>query len=585
MPYRQSNRTVKAQFPIVFLIAISIAACLPSASIEASSRLSVGNFLLWFLLKAIIFGFLIIGIQLFSRIKIYGSGITEKPFIAAIGLLAGISSGFLVHFGAIYFGLPDTVPLFERIISTGIISSLWVTAVYTVGTNYSQLEKRKAELHNEFLDVELSIRSQSVYLESLRAKYYAKLVEQTNNTTDNFSKIIKSSKLNTVKPDDILKLISNQVERLDQLTQSILKSEKRNKNQSESNHLRNLKWRISDFIGYIKLSFNQTVVTPFVFALAIPTTIALPLSRVLRVQDFLLSLIGLAAVVFLSQLLIMKLAALGSPKYANLLSLILNSLLVVVILNFNSRKIVGDSPVATPLKFIVASTLVSIVTLLYHANRAHTLDVEAFIKQGVIELNLDRAIEVQNRQELSRINKVWLQHIHGTVKSKVYAAALIIEKAEANKSPEVYVESLAKARELLISTNEPPIQEVRSAAKEVEFRIDRWDGLVEIVLTIKVADLDQFISKPQAYGDLIEEGITNAVRHGRCTSLHINIYSEASGELITEIIDNGDGLDNYKQGIGSALFEVGTKGNWSLTRDSKQNRTTLRLEHLVSNSR
>lgn len=583
MPYRQSSRTVQAHFPIVFLTALSIAACLPSASIEASSRLSVPNFLLWFLLKAITMGLLIVGIKLFSRMKIYSSGNTEKPFIAAFGLLTGISSGFIVHFGAIYFGLPDTVPLVERIISTGIISSLWVTAIYTVGTNYSQLEKRKVELHNEFLDVELSIRSQSVYLESLRVKYYAKLVEQINDTTDNFSKIIEDSKLDTVKPDDILKLISNQVERLDQLTQSILKSEKKNNNQSESNHLGNLKWRISDFAGYIKLSFNQTVVTPFVFALAIPTTVALPLSRILRVQDFLLSLIGLAAVVFVTQLLIIKSVTISSPKYSNFSSVVINSSLIVVILNFNSSQIVGDSPVATPLKFVVASTLVSIITLLFHANRAHTLDVEAFIKQGVIELSLDRAIEVQNRQELSRINKVWLQHIHGTVKSKVYAAALIIEKAESNKSPEVYVESLAKARELLISTTEPPTQESRTAAREVEFRIDRWDGLVEIVLIVKVDDLDMFISKPQAYGDLIEEGITNAVRHGRCTSMQISIYSETPGELITEITDNGKGLENYKQGIGSALFEVGTKGNWSLTRNGQENRTTLRLEHLVSN--
>jgi two-component sensor histidine kinase len=101
---------------------------------------------------------------------------------------------------------------------------------------------------------------------------------------------------------------------------------------------------------------------------------------------------------------------------------------------------------------------------------------------------------------------------------------------------------------------------------------------------VEVDDLDMFITKPQAYGDLIEEGITNAVRHGRCTSLHINIYSDESGKFVTEIIDNGNGPENYKQGIGSALFEVGTGGNWSLTRDSKQKRTTLRLEHRISNS-
>jgi two-component sensor histidine kinase len=528
---------------------------------------------------------LILAIQLFSGIKIYRSGITKKPLIAAAGLLTGSSSGFLVHLGAIFFGLSDTVPLVDRIISTGMFSSLWITAIYSVGTNYAQLEQKKAELHNSFLDVERSTRSQSVYLESLRVKYYAKLVEQANDTTGKFSKIIEKSKMDSAKAVDILILISNQVEKLDQLTQSIIKSEKKNKNQSDSSNLRNLRWRISDFIGYIRLSFNQTVVEPYVFALAIPTSIALPLSRILRIQEFLLSLVILAVAIFFAQLIVTQTTAKKFPRNSNLLSIFLNSLLIVVILNLNARKIVGDSPVAAPLKYFIAFTLVSIISLLYHAGRAHTLDVEAFIKQGAIELSLDRAQELENRQELSRINKVWLQHIHGTVKSKVYAAALIIEKAESSKSPQVYIESLAKARELLISTTEPPIEEIRSAAEEIQFRIDRWDGLVEIVLSVKVNDLDLFITKPQAYGNLIEEGITNAVRHGRCTSLLINIFTKNSGELVTEITDNGIGLENYKQGIGSALFEVGTKGNWSLTRDEKKNRTTLRLEQLTGNSR
>jgi len=585
VPDTYSKRAEKTHFPLIFLIFISIVACLPGATIEASSLSSFRNFLLWFLLKAITLTLLIFEIQLISKLKTNRNDLAARVFIAIIGALTGISSGFLVHFGAEFLELADTVPLIDRMISTGIFSGLWITAIYAVGRNYAQLEKRKSELHNSFLDLERSTRSQSVYLESLRAKYFSKLVEQTTDTTDEFSRIIEKSKMKTAKPDDILKLISNQVERLDQMTQSILKSEKKNKNQSESSHWSNLKWRISDFVSYSKLSFNQSVVPPYIFALAIPATVALPLSRILRVQDFFLSLVALSIFVFLAQSILLSKVARKSPRGANLISICLHSFLINVILNFNSRKIVGESPFSAPLKIVAASTLVSIILLLFHANRAHILDVEAFIKQGAIELSLDRAQEIQNRIELSRINKVWLQHIHGTVKSKVYAAALMIEKAEADKSPGAYIESLVKARDLLLSTTEPPTQESRAALDEIEFRINRWDGLVEIDLTVEVDDLDMFITKPQAYGDLIEEGITNAVRHGRCTSLHINIYSQSSKTLITEIIDNGNGPENYKQGIGSALFEVGTGGNWSLTRDDKKNRTVLRLENRISISK
>jgi len=581
---KQIKQSKKAQFPLVFLVAISIASCLPSTSIEAGSSSSPRNFLAWFALKAITFLFLIFAIQIFSRVGIYEGGITSKIFVGVIGLIAGISSGFIVHLGADLFSLDNPVLLRERILSTGIFSSLWITAIYWAGTNYVALDRRKNALLNSFFELERSTHSQSIYLEGLRAKHFSRLVAQTDDTTNAFSKIIEESKSETVKPDDILKLINGQVSKLDELTKSILRSERINQNRSEFNRSKNWSWRISDFIGFIRLSISQAVVPPYILALAIPATIALPLSRILDFREILPSLVALGSAIFITQFLIAKVATNMSKKSLNFGSFFIHSLLILAILNFNPENIVTNSPFSGLLKFVLAATLVGIISLLYHANRAQILDAELIIKEGAVKLDQDRKLDLQNRHELTRINKLWLQHIHGTVKSKVYAAALLIEKAEQVETPEAYVESLEKARKLLTSTTEPPAREYRNALEEIEFRIARWDGLVEIVLSMKVDDLDSLVSKPVVYADLIEEGITNAVRHGQCSSIEIDIYLEEPQTLVTEIIDNGVGNSNYVQGVGSALFETATNGMWSRTRDPQLNRTILRLEHHIGKS-
>jgi two-component sensor histidine kinase len=229
------------------------------------------------------------------------------------------------------------------------------------------------------------------------------------------------------------------------------------------------------------------------------------------------------------------------------------------------------------LKVLIATVLVLVISLLYHSSRGQFLDSESAIREGALALNQDTKLALQNRQELTRINKLWLQHIHGTVKSKVYAATLMIEKAETSQTSKIYNESLEKARVLLNSTVELPEYVNQSATSEIEFRISRWVGLVEIDLNIKIDDLDSRIYKPVAYADLIEEGITNAVRHGRCASIFIEIYENESGNLVTEVIDDGIYKPSTISGLGSALFESATNGRWSRTRDEELNRTTLRL--------
>ena len=570
MASSQRDLPEKSHFPYLFLIFISFAACLPSAATEEGALTSLSNFYAWFLLKTIVLIALNLQVLFFFQRGLFFGRVPIQILILIVGGISGITSAVIVEIGANLLGLLNAEPFVQRILFSGAFCILWIATIFFAGTNYLVQEDKKNLLLRSFFEIEQSTHLQSIYLEGLGAKYFKDLIRQADTTNDGIAQITRKSENTGKTTDEILNLIETQLGALNKLTESILKSER---------NLQKMKWswRISDFIVFLKSSFAERIVPPYILAFASTTTIYLPLSRILPFSQVFLSLIILWAATFAAQFLISKFSNKSMFGKLNILSFVIHPLLIVAILSRNTKSILGDFLFSPALKVLIATVLVLVISLLYHSSRGQFLDSESAIREGGLALSQDIKLELQNRHEITRINKLWLQHIHGTVKSKVYAATLMIEKAETSQTAKTYNDSLEKARVLLNTIIELPEHVIQGASSEIEFRINRWVGLVEIDLNIKVDDLDSRIYKPVAYADLIEESITNAVRHGRCTSIFIEIYENESGNLVTEVIDDGIYSPSTISGLGSALFESGTNGRWSRTRDEDQNRTILRL--------
>lgn len=560
----------KSHFPYLFLIVISFAACLPSVAIEEGALTSLSNFYAWFLLKTIVLIALNLQVLFFFQRGVLFGRVPIQILILIVGGISGITSAVIVEIGANLLGLLNAEPFVQRILFSGAFCILWIATIFFAGTNYLVQEDKKNLLLRSFFEIEQTTHLQSIYLEGLGAKYFKDLIRQADATNDGIAQITRKSENTGKTTDEILNLIETQLGALNKLTESILKSER-------NLHKMKWSWRISDFIVFLKSSFAERIVPPYILAFASTTTIYLPLSRILPFSQVFLSLIILWAAIFAAQFLISKFSNKSMFGKLNILSFVIHPLLIVAILSRNTKSILGDFPFSPALKVLIATALILVISLLYHSSRGRFLDSESAIREGGLALSQDIKLELQNRHEITRINKLWLQHIHGTVKSKVYAATLMIEKAETSQTAKTYNDSLEKARVLLNTIIELPEHVIQGASSEIEFRICRWVGLVEIDLNIKVDDLDSRIYKPVAYADLIEEGITNAVRHGRCTSIFIEIYENESGNLVTEVIDDGIYKPSTISGLGSALFENATNGRWSRTHDEELNRTTLRL--------
>jgi two-component sensor histidine kinase len=77
-------------------------------------------------------------------------------------------------------------------------------------------------------------------------------------------------------------------------------------------------------------------------------------------------------------------------------------------------------------------------------------------------------------------------------------------------------------------------------------------------------------------GDCIEEAVLNAVRHGDCSAIDIEV-SDLASSISIQIRDNGRGFSGKPSGFGSTIYEEATLGDWKLWRDEKNKSTILEL--------
>jgi signal transduction histidine kinase len=66
-------------------------------------------------------------------------------------------------------------------------------------------------------------------------------------------------------------------------------------------------------------------------------------------------------------------------------------------------------------------------------------------------------------------------------------------------------------------------------------------------------------------GRIVEEGISNAIRHGKATSIDISVTRVDELTVRVEVLDNGHGPQGGKASVGSAFVQQASSGRWSLT--------------------
>jgi signal transduction histidine kinase len=66
-------------------------------------------------------------------------------------------------------------------------------------------------------------------------------------------------------------------------------------------------------------------------------------------------------------------------------------------------------------------------------------------------------------------------------------------------------------------------------------------------------------------GRIVEEAISNGIRHGKATSIHISVARLDGATVRLVVLDNGRGPQGGAPSLGSAYLQQASANRWSLT--------------------
>ena len=171
-------------------------------------------------------------------------------------------------------------------------------------------------------------------------------------------------------------------------------------------------------------------------------------------------------------------------------------------------------------------------------------------------------------QELWLNRKRMAALLHGPVQAALYAAAMGMAQTS-NPSDEYLTRVQKDIESALAQLTNPNHLETESLLSVLNQIKDLWSDSVEINIDIP-ADLEAAITKEpltcDAAIELTRELVTNAIKHGEASQVHVKIESIDEGRFGVEVIDNGEALKpDATPGYGTKVLNE-LSLNWERTR-------------------
>ena len=195
------------------------------------------------------------------------------------------------------------------------------------------------------------------------------------------------------------------------------------------------------------------------------------------------------------------------------------------------------------------------------------LVVSAVKSSDEVVQRLREAIEVEQiavaaeQAETARIQQELATILHGSVQSRLLAAAAIIRQPGPLMGDE---RDAQEALQGVLSVMHRKLDEERSLADDVTETVGAWIPLMQV--TVIGSETPVQPATQSTIVQVIEEGLSNAYRHGGASKVRVVIEADDNCAWI-RIEDNGTGVPIHSSpGLGSALLDSLAPGAWSLKR-------------------
>jgi hypothetical protein len=172
----------------------------------------------------------------------------------------------------------------------------------------------------------------------------------------------------------------------------------------------------------------------------------------------------------------------------------------------------------------------------------------------------------------------WAIFIHGKILTRLAATALKLETASNAGDTQTFNDAVTSLLALLSAPDAEFEQVPTELQTEVSSRLDPWLGLLDVELQIDSELKTVQNSRVRDLGEVIEELISNSIRHGKAQSIHLKVMRMGDRDIqITAIDDAPIAPPEFqtRYGLGTRIFNLASDGRWSIKR--VESRTEFKL--------
>ena len=521
-------------FPYVTIIFI-----LPAVFTEESATESVGGYLRWFLIKlsAVLFAYLIY-LKIYHLLTIRNRNNLRFYEIFAIGAFGGAVSGLLT---ALIISLTKFVStdnsLVSQLIGPATTGGVWLPITCASSVSYKKISDLYQTLNSQFNSkITEEIHKSDLFKEAV--------INKDRITTEQIITIIKSNKDYSAAAHD-LEQISSKKERFKSL---------------KIKRIRNIFNILGRGNNIFKISVKVAPLNPVLFTLVMTSVI---LFGVIQNNP---TISGLIVITYIATYtyIFHRLQVFFYEKYDNWfwLSIVCD---VACLLSFTLTGFLLDRFTNLTIYYnsvLISNVLVIFLYILIYLTGQITQSATISYRQQRLKfeeyLNSESfKLKVFNQEVLDDSMK-WAQLIHGKVQTRFIAAS---------------GDNSAAGRQNLISDiNRAIVDELEhsgvsesDAALIIERITSPWSAVI-LINSVISKDLTNTALPEGAATKLeqvVEEVITNAVKHGAAESIWLELGMESDKDLLIQIKNDGKAVETKRKSLGTSLFDKA--GVWSLS--------------------
>ena len=526
-----------------------------------------GSFLDWTVASTIAWA-TIAFLYFLADITVFRNRFEKKyPVSVAIGFgaLLGIVKGFVTAYSAIHMGIvpaSQTDTLYFRSVTGLFIGAMTVPMMAFMLTAISDYAIERRKLIDDYLLLEEQVRGDSEALDELKSQLSTKVDENlTKSLLIAQEKINKNRNLNGQWQEIANTLRVAAEETIRPLSHAMW-------------NVRRREMQLTP-IEFMKFAFQNIKLRP---AAVIPIYIVTTFMSLS--EDG--SIWKPSYVMILKSIMVWVLLEIGQifleifrSKFKYILSFVL---IIISAIYFELTELIYDATNYNRSALDYGESIWLIILILVTGIADSALRTQIYQIKTLKGLIANKRIElISNSRELDRMGREMARYLHGTIQSKLMAAAMAVEMA-GRKSDKFQLEiEIEKALNTLrMPTQEYLDSRVSDLREGLRDLTAKWDGILEINF-LETSDLAFSENETHALLEITNEAIFNAHRHGSATVIKVDFKRMKNNTIRVVVTDNGNGIQSIKPGLGSQFFNSITK-NWNLENAKGSKGAVLTIE-------